>query len=102
MNSSITFAKGTSSTAPQYYTNGTAVRTYGGNTITVSVPTGYQIAKIIFTFGSSDTPSKAITSNNGSFATDTWTGTEQSVVFTVASGSGNRRIKAIEIEYKAV
>ena len=35
-NFTITFNKGTNNNAPKYYTSGTAIRCYGGNTFTVS------------------------------------------------------------------
>lgn len=89
----VTFAKGSNSNTPKYYTNGNAVRCYGGNTITVS---GTGIAKIVITFGSSD-GSNAITADTGSFDTNTWTGSADSVKFTVSGSSGNRRIAKIEV-----
>ena len=95
----IVFAKGTNSNAPKYYTSGTAVRTYGGNTITVTANAGYQISKITFTFGSSD-GSNEITASTGTYSNGTWTGTIKdgaSVVFTVGGTTGNRRISAIAI-----
>ena len=35
----ITFYKGSNTNAPKYYTSGTAIRAYGGNTFTVSSDT---------------------------------------------------------------
>ncbi len=94
-----TFAKGSGSNDPKYYNNGTAVRVYGGNTITISGGTR-NIIKIEFTFGSSD-GSNAITANTGSFTSPTWTGKSNSVTFTIGGTSGNRRIQAIKITYEA-
>lgn len=97
-NVSFTFAKAAANNDPAYYTAGTAVRLYGGGTLTVS-GSSVTIKKIVITFGSDD-KTNAITANTGSFATDTWTGSASSVVLTVASGSGHRRIKAIEVTFE--
>ena len=32
----VVFDKGTNSNAPKYYTSGSAIRAYGGNTVTIS------------------------------------------------------------------
>lgn len=90
-----TFAKGSNgSNAPKYYTNGTAIRAYGGNTITLSAT---QITAATFTFGSSD-GSNAITADCGSWDSPTWTGdATDEVVFTISGSSGNRRIQSIAV-----
>ena len=92
-----TFAKGSNgSNAPKYYTNGTAIRAYGGNTITLSAN---QITAATFTFGSSD-GSNDITADCGSWDSPTWTGdATDEVVFTIDGTSGNRRIKSIAVTY---
>ena len=52
-NFTVTFDQGTNANnAPTYYTTGTAIRAYGGNTFTVS--SSYTITKITLTFGSGD------------------------------------------------
>lgn len=96
----ITFDKGKNSNGPKYYTSGNAIRVYGENTITVSVPEGSTLTQITYTFGATgDTPDKAITANVGTFNSPTWTGSSNSVVFTVASGKGNRRIAGLTVTY---
>ena len=85
-------------TAPQYYTNGTAVRAYAKNTFTVS--SDKTITKIELIFGGSD-GSNAITANLGTYSSGTWTGSASSVVFTVGGSSGNRRIAGIKVYYVA-
>ncbi len=91
-----TFDKGSNSNAPKYYTNGTAIRAYGGNTITLSAN---QITAATFTFGSSD-GSNEITADCGSWHSPTWTGdATDEVVFTIGGTSGNRRIKSIAVTY---
>ena len=96
---SIVFAKGTNNNAPKYYTSGTAVRAYGGNTITITANENYQVSTIKLTFGSSD-GSNAITASTGEYKDGVWTGKINnggSVVFTIGGTSGNRRISAIAI-----
>ena len=92
-----TFAKGSNgSNAPKYYTSGTAIRAYGGNTITLSAN---QITAATFTFGSSD-GSNEITADCGSWDSPTWTGdATDEVVFTISGSSGNRRIQSIAVTY---
>ena len=91
------FSKGTGSTTPKYYTTGTAVRTYGGNTMTVSAP-GKTISSIVITFGSGD-GTNAITTDVPTFETDTWTGSASTVVFTIGGTTGNRRIQKLVVTY---
>lgn len=93
----VTFAKGNGSTAPQYYTNGTAVRWYGGNTMTVACPEG-SITQIEIVFGTSD-GSNAISADTGTFSSPNWTGSSSTVVFTEAGTSGNRRIAGLTVTY---
>lgn len=97
-NVSVGFNKGTNnSNPPTYYNNGKSVRCYGGNYFEVSTNTG-NISQIVLTYGSSD-GSNAITTNVGSFSTDTWTGDATTVRFTIGGTSGNRRIKTITVTY---
>lgn len=95
----VTFDKGTNSNnAPKYFTTGTAIRAYGGNTITVTSTCNKNIGGIIITFGSGD-GSNAITANVGDYDAGTWTGDAESVTFTIGGTSGNRRITGIEVTY---
>ena len=96
-NVSVAFSKGTNANAPKYFNSGTAIRCYGGNNFTVSTTIG-SITQIVLTYGSSD-GSNTITTNVGSFSTNTWTGDAASVTFTIGGSSGNRRIKAIAVTY---
>ncbi|MDY6297624.1 MAG: BACON domain-containing carbohydrate-binding protein [Alloprevotella sp.] len=98
-NFSVTFAKGTNSNAPKYYNSGTAIRCYGGNTITVSSSTK-TIASVQLSFGSSD-GSNAITASVGNYSQGEWTGSANSVTFTIGGSSGNRRIAGISVTYEA-
>ncbi len=93
----VTFDKGTNSYAPKYYTTGTAVRAYGGNTFTIS--SDNIIKKIVITFGESD-GSNSITTDVNTYENGTWTGSANSVTFTIGGTSGNRRIQAITVTYE--
>lgn len=93
----ITFDKGTNSNAPKYFTSGTAIRAYGGNTITIA-SASKTIEGITFTFGSSD-GSNAITADEGTFSSPTWSGSASSVTFTIGGTSGNRRLASVEVTY---
>ncbi len=101
-NFTVTFNKGTGSTAPQYYTTGTAVRAYAKNSFTVK--SDYDFSKVEISFGSSD-GSNAISTDKGSYEEDgdcgVWTGGANEVTFTIGGTSGNRRITAIKITYGA-
>ena len=92
---SIAFAKATGSNDPAYYNTGSAVRVYGGNTITVS---GGTIIGVTFTFSSGE-GTNAITADSGSFSSPNWTGSANSVVFTIDGSSGHRRIQKIDVTY---
>lgn len=95
---SITFSKGTNSNTPKYYTTGSAVRAYGGNTFTVS--SSRNIVGINLTFGSDD-GSNEITTDKSAWSSPSWTGSANSVTFTIGGTSGNRRISAIEVIYES-
>lgn len=94
----IAFSQGTNSTTPKYYTTGAAVRAYAGNTVTIASTTK-TIAKIEFTFGSGD-GSNSITSSTGSYSNGTWTGSAQTVVFTIGGASGHRRFASVAVTYQ--
>lgn len=96
-NVSAAFDKGGNSNAPKYYTSGTAVRMYGGNSMTISTTSGV-IKSITLTYGASD-GTNAITTDNGTFDGNAWTGSEKSVTFTIGGTTGHRRIKAVEVTY---
>ena len=81
---------------PKYYNTGAAVRLYAGNTLTVSADKA--IAKISFTFGSGD-GTNDITASPGSYADGVWTGSANSVVFTVTGTTGHRRIAKVTVSF---
>ena len=101
-NIKLTFDKAGGGTVPAYYNTGTAARIYAKGTLTVGANTGVNISaitKIVFTYGTGD-GTNAITSNVGTFTTDTWTGSAESVVFTVGGTSKHRRFKTISVTYE--
>ncbi len=97
----FTFSKGSGTSDPAYYNTGAAVRLYPNNTLTVSVGAGYYITKIVFTYGTGDSADNAITVNKGTFTTDTWEGSTQTVILTAGGTSGHRRITSVVVTYVA-
>ena len=92
-----TFSQGTNgSNAPKYYNNGTAIRAYNGNTITVSVAGFNVITSIRLIFGDGGN-NNTITSDVGTYNSGVWSGSETSVTFTIGGTSGNRRIAGIRV-----
>lgn len=89
----VTFDKAGSSNAPKYYSNGAAVRCYGGNTITVAA---FSLTGVDFVFGTGD-GTNTITASTGTFTTPSWSGLADEVVFTIGGSSGNRRISAMTV-----
>ncbi len=95
----VAFNKGTNSNVPKYYNTGTAVRVYGGGYFTVTVPNESSISTIALTFDSGDDESNTITTNSNTYSNGTWTGSAQSVQFTVGGTTGHRRIKSVKVTY---
>ncbi len=98
----LTFAKGSGSTAPTYYTDGDAVRVYGGNTMAVTSSNSdkkVKITKIVITRGEGDNGGKTFSADSGTMTGDTWEGEASSVKFTAASGSGNIRVQTVDVTY---
>ena len=93
-NTTVVFAQENGNYAPQYYANGTSVRCYPKNTMTIS--SSQAITNIVFTFGSSD-GSNTISVDEGNYSAGTWTGNENSVTFTIGGTSGNRRIAGMSV-----
>lgn len=97
-NVSVTFAKGSGSTTPKYYDDGTAIRAYGGNTFTVNVGGNYIVKEIRLEFSTGGN-SNAITASEGAFDGTNWLGSSQSVTFTVSGTKGQRRIAGVTVVY---
>ncbi|MCR4612896.1 MAG: chitobiase/beta-hexosaminidase C-terminal domain-containing protein [Bacteroidaceae bacterium] len=92
-----TLSKGSNSNGPKYYNTGTAIRLYGGNSMTITAE-GVTITEIALTFGSGD-GTNGITVDTGDFASGTWQGSASSVTFTIDGTTGHRRIASITITY---
>ena len=93
---SVSFAAGSNSlNTPKYYTSGSAVRLYPGNTMTVS---GMGITQIVLTFGDGDS-SNTISTSTGNYSDGTWMGNANDVSFTVEGSSKHRRIAGISVTY---
>lgn len=96
----IIFAKGSNSNTPKYFTTGTAVRAYGGNTITID---GANIVKVEFTLTQDLTTTNYFTANTGTIVNElravTWEGNTSNVIFTVGGSSGHARIQKIVVTY---
>ena len=93
---SATFDKGTNNNAPKYYNTGAAIRCYGGNYFTVS--SDYLLTEIVFGFSSGE-GSNAITADCGAYANGTWTGSANSVTFSIGGTTGHRRFATFTISY---
>ena len=91
-NVTLTFAQGTNANnAPKYYTTGSAVRMYTGNTLEVALNNQEgetRITAIDFTF----------VSNSYAGSLQNWTGSETSVSFT-NTASGQARIQVIAVTF---
>ena len=94
----VLFDKGSNSNAPKYYNTGTAMRVYGGGTMTVS--SANTITSIVMTFGTGDGTNE-ITADAGTYADGKWTGSATAIKFTVGGTSGHKRIKSLTVTYGA-
>lgn len=95
----IVFDKGTNkSNSPKYYTTGTAVRVYYGNSFIVTAKEK-TITAIAFVYDNGENNNE-IVADPGTFTSPNWTGSAQSILFTIEGTSGHRRIKTITVEYE--
>lgn len=98
----ITFTKGITATLSnsKYYNTGTAIRVYAGGTFTITSTIG-NITKIKFTFGSGD-ESNTISKNCGKYysSSGTWSGSSESITFSIDGSSGHRRFQTIAVTYE--
>lgn len=96
-NFTVAFDKGTNNNGQQYYDTGTGMRLYGGNIMTIA--SDKTITAIEFTFTQNN---KDMTPDVGTYtkSTASWTGSATSVAFTVESGKGHNRLKAVTVTYE--
>ena len=94
----VTFAKGTNSNGVKYYNTGTAIRVYGGNTMTFTAEAGKTITEIVFTYDGSH----ALTADVGTYDGDAgkWTGNATTVVFTQGGTTGHVKLTTISVTTK--
>lgn len=90
-----TFGKRSGGTDTQYYTNGSAVRWYGGGTLAISSTIG-NITAITITYTRND---NAISADIGTWSSPNWTGNTANIVFSQAGTSGHLRISSIAVTY---
>ena len=96
-NTKVVFDKGTNANnAPKYYTTGAAVRCYGGNTFTVS--SDLTITEIDLSFASGE-GSNAVSTDVGTYEAGVWTGSANSVTFTIGGTSGHRRLASMTVKF---
>ena len=81
----------------KYYTTGTAIRVYGGGTMTIAAKSG-NLTKLVITYDGTNKPADGTVVDGGTYdaETGTWTGSASSVVFTRPSGSGHWRVQKVE------
>ena len=97
-NFTLTFAKGSGSTAPKYYSNGSAVRMYNANTMTIVAAANTTITGITFTFsGSSYSLSGTFDVGTKSSDNSAWSGNATTIVYTC--GSSQTRIQSMTVTY---
>lgn len=87
----------THSGGSSFYCNASQVRTYKDNTLTFSVPAGYEIMSIVLAV----TDNASYNADNGTYtaSSKTWAGHAQQVVLTSAQSSGNYQITKITVTY---
>ena len=83
--SSLVASIGTGSTAPTYYSNGTATRFYKNNTFTVSAADGLKVTSVVLT--SSNSTLGNFSTVDDAYSAGTWTGSEDSITFSVSAAA---------------
>lgn len=89
--------KGTNSNGntPKYYTSGSAVRIYWGNTFTFTSDTNITSIEFDFAQGSGAN----VSASSGTIENDTWAGNASSITFTCTLTTGQIRISSVTITY---
>ena len=101
----LTFAKASSSTAPAYYSTGTAVRLYNNGTLKIAgTNSAVSITKIAFTCAKGNTFNSNVSSSVGTMAgggttTPSWSGNANDVLIKCSTSDKHARIQAITITY---
>lgn len=103
-NITLLFDKGTNNNTCKYYTTGTAMRVYGGGTMTIQGVSGVTINSVTMTTQSSNAVNTASTVSAGTLTRGTTSSTisdinAESVVFTQGGTSGHVRIISVAVDY---
>lgn len=93
--SGLTFTFTDGATPTKWFDNGTAIRVYGGGSMTVSGAKMVKIELILSSGGNSNT----ITTNVGNFSGTVWTGSADSVTFGIGDTKGHRRIAGVNVTF---
>ena len=95
----LTFSKAKGSLGPKYYTTGTAIRIYGGNTLQVEAEN--VITSIKMTFSSGYAPTREFFNVTPGSATlgviTTWSGESNTVLFTNTASKGHWRLQKMVV-----
>lgn len=97
----FSFSKGTGSNAPKYYDNGTSVRLYVGNTLTIS-GTDCIITKVVFNYAGNNYnfgEQSNLTTFTETGTTGTWEGTTIAPLTFTAPQTHQTRIVSIVVSY---
>ena len=106
-NITVTFDKGTNSNTPKYYNTGSALRIYGGGTMTISATNGATINSVSMTTGSGEyVVNAASTVTSGTLAINGTNATinnidASEVTFTQGGSKGHVRIITLTVNYTA-
>ena len=93
----LSVSNGDNKNGPKYYTTGSAVRFYGGNSFALTSSSS-KIISVEIEFGSGDGTNELYSSPSGwSENSSTWTGSASEVTFTVGGTSGHRRVGKIVV-----
>lgn len=93
----LSVSNGDNKNGPKYYSTGSAVRFYGGNSFTLTSSSS-KIISVEIEFGSGDGSNELYSSPSGwSENSSTWTGSASEVTFTVGGTSGHRRVAKIVV-----
>lgn len=101
-NFSVLFNKRDGGTATQYYTNGNAVRWYGGGTLKIDAASGKTITEIKINYSQT---ANTVTASVGSYSLSNSVGLwslpdgAESITFTQSGTTGQCRITSIEVTY---
>ena len=92
---SLECSKGTGSTPTRYYSSGSAIRFYGGNTLTFTASSNITGIQLTITAGSST----SLEASTGALSGDVWTGSATEVVLSNKDSSGHLKIATISVTY---